>query len=118
MRLYRAMRTSRRDGQWRQIVSDLEEIAEENQWPENMATEMKYLCRHVVSGRLNFTQFRKQVLPLRSGAIQSNNRRVISTRMKSDGDFWGQNNVEIMLQLRYQVITNRWDERMESRCDR
>jgi hypothetical protein len=54
-------------------------------------------------------------IPLGSGAIESGIRRVINRRMKNNGMYWLEENAEIMLQLRCQVISERWDENMR-RC--
>jgi hypothetical protein len=73
---------------------------------------LNYLRRHGEAGRLSYVSFRRQGLPLGSGAIESSIRRVINLRLKSNAIFWRQENAEIMLQVRAQVMTDRWDERM------
>ena len=55
----------------------------------------------------------KQGLPLGSGAIESGIRRVINLRLKSNAIFWREPNAESMLQVRAQVISNRWDQRVQ-----
>jgi hypothetical protein len=110
MPLYRAMRTMLRNGQWKQVIDDLSDLAEDNQWPSTIATEIEYLRKHGESGRLSYVQFRKLGIPLGSGSIESSIRRVINNRMKSNGMFWLAENAETMLQLRCQVMSDRWDE--------
>ena len=110
MPLYRVMRTMIRNGQWRQVVDDLSDLAEDNQWPSTMATEIEYLRKHGEAGRLSYVHFRQQGIPLGSGSIESSIRRVINNRMKSNGMFWLAENAETMLQLRCQVMSERWDE--------
>jgi hypothetical protein len=110
MPLYRVMRTMLRNGQWKQVVDDLSQLAEDNQWPSTIATEIEYLRKHGEAGRLSYVHFRKLGIPLGSGSIESSIRRVVNNRMKSNGMFWLAENAETMLQLRCQVMSDRWDE--------
>ena len=114
MCLYRTYRQSLRNGHWRQVVDELSDLAAER--PENAAlqTEIEYLRKHGEAGRMSYTYFRSIGIPLGSGAIESSIRRVLNQRLKSNGMFWREDNAEIMLQLRSQVLTGRWDERLES----
>ena len=50
--------------------------------------------------------------PLGSGAIESATRRVINLRLKGNGIYWREENVEGMLVLRAAVLTGRWAEVM------
>jgi hypothetical protein len=59
---------------------------------------------------MNYDRFTKDGIPRGSGAIESSIRRVINLRMKNNGMFCAQENAEIMLQLRAQVISQRWDD--------
>ena len=70
--------------------------------------------KHGEAGRLQYPTFRKLGLPLGSGAIESSIRRVINLRLKSNGMFWREEHAEEMLQVRAQVISKRWDERMKA----
>jgi len=76
-------------------------------------TEIAYLRKHGEAGRLKYTYFRSLGLPIGSGAMASSIRRVINLRLKGNGIFWREENAEAMLQVRAQVITNRWDERLK-----
>jgi hypothetical protein len=49
---------------------------------------------------------------LGSGAIESSIRRVVNLRLKGNSIYWREENAEAMLQIRAQVLTNRWDERL------
>lgn len=80
---------------------------------EKLLTEIAYLRKHGQAGRLSYAHFRKLGLPLGSGAIESSIRRVINLRLKSNGMFWGDPQAETMLQVRAQVISNRWDQRLQ-----
>lgn len=110
--LYRELRTALRNGHWRRVVEQLTELADEQ--PDNavIRTEIAYLTKHGEAGRLKYPTFRAAGLPLGSGAIESGVRRVINLRLKGNGIFWDEANAEAMLQLRAQVITGRWDERV------
>ena len=111
MPLYRDLRSRLRNGQWRYVVNELQQFADDD--PDNAAlkTELNYLRKHGEAGRLNYTHFRSLGLPLGSGAVESSIRRVINLRLKGNGIFWREAHAEEMLQLRALVITNRWDTR-------
>ena len=112
--LYRAHRLLLRNGHWRQVVDELNELAAER--PENPAlqAEIEYLRKHGEAGRLSYVHFRSLGIPIGSGAIESSIRRVINLRIKGNSIFWLEDNAETMLQLRCQVISGRWDERLRS----
>jgi hypothetical protein len=110
--LYREHRTLLRNGQWRRVVEELSSLQRVGETNRELQTELAYLRRHGEAGRLSYVSFRRQGLPLGSGAIESSIRRVINLRLKSNAMFWRQENAEIMLQVRSQVMTDRWDERM------
>ena len=110
MPLYRELRTQLRNGQWREVVSQLEDLLAGYPECEGMATEIAYLRKHGEAGRLEYARFRELGLPLGSGAIESSIRRVINLRLKSNGTFWLKEHAESMLQLRALVISGRWDE--------
>lgn len=113
MPLYREHRTLLRNGQWRRVVDELTELAQDDPENEKVQTEIAYLRKHGEAGRLKYPHFRSSGLPLGSGAIESSIRRVINLRLKGNGIFWREDNAEAMLQVRAQVITNRWDERLK-----
>lgn len=112
---YRDHRTMLRNGQWRRVVEELTELAEMDPENEKIHTEIAYLTKHGEAGRLKYPTFRARCLPLGSGAIESSIRRVINLRLKGNGIFWCEENAEEMLQVRAQVITDRWDERMKAK---
>ena len=112
MPLYREHRTLLRNGQWRRVVEELTEIAAEEPQDSKVWTEINYLQKHGEAGRLKYPTFKGLGLPLGSGAIESNIRRVINMRMKGNSIYWREDRGEAMLQIRAQVLTNRWDERL------
>jgi hypothetical protein len=114
--LYREHRTLLRNGQWRRVVEELRELAE-NWGNDKMETEIAYLNKHGEAGRLSYPHFRKLGVPIGSGAIESGIRRVINLRLKSNAIFWREPNAESMLQVRAQVISNRWDQRIQEMRD-
>jgi hypothetical protein len=109
---YREHRTLLRNGQWRRVVEELTELAELAPVDGQVHTEIAYLQKHGEAGRLKYPYFRSLGLPIGSGAIESSIRRVINLRLKGNGVFWREQNAEAMLQVRAQVITDRWDERL------
>jgi len=117
MPMYREHRTLLRNGQWRRVVEELTELADLNAEltaeNEKVRTEIEYLRKHGEAGRLQYPTFRKMGLPLGSGAIESSIRRVINLRLKNNGMFWREEHAEEMLQVRAQVISRRWDERVK-----
>jgi hypothetical protein len=114
MPLYREHRTLLRNGQWRRVVEELTGLAELDGENEKARTEIAYLRKHGEAGRLQYPTFRKLGLPLGSGAIESGIRRVINLRLKNNGMFWRAEHAEQMLQVRAQVISKRWDERVKA----
>ena len=120
MPLYRAHRSQLRNGQWRQVVEELTELAElanRDHGNKALETEVAYLRKHGEAGRLKYPHFRSLGLPLGSGAIESSIRRVINLRLKGNGIFWREENAEAMLQVRSQVISERWDDRIKQMRD-
>lgn len=109
---YRDLRTRLRNGQWRYVVKELQQHADANPDNLDLVTEIAYLTKHGEAGRLSYLEFKRQGLPLGSGAIESSIRRVINMRLKNNGTFWREENAESMLQLRALVISDRWDERV------
>ena len=114
MPLYREHRTLLRNGQWRRVVEELAGLAEIDPENEDVGTPIAYLRKHGEAGRLQYPTFRKLGLPLGSGAIESGIRRVINLRLKNNGMFWREEHAEEMLQVRAQVISKRWDERVKA----
>ena len=112
MPLYREHRTLLRNGQWRRVVEELSSLQNIAKPIKELETEIAYLHRHGEAGHLSYVSFRRQGLPCGSGAIESSIRRVINLRLKSNAMFWKRENAELMLQVRSQVVTDRWDAQM------
>ena len=112
--LYRQHRTLLRNGQWRRVVEELTDLADQTPPDAKIWTEIAYLQKHGDAGRLKYPTFRKQGLPLGSGAIESGIRRVINLRLKGNSIYWREPAAESMLQIRAQVLTDRWDDRMKT----
>jgi hypothetical protein len=112
MPLYLEHRSLIRNGQWRRVVAELSELQQEESPIAELETEIAYLRRHGEAGRLSYVSFRSKGLPCGSGAIESGIRRVINLRLKSNAMFWKSDNAESMLQVRSQVVPDRWDGSM------
>ena len=110
--LYREHRTLLRNGQWRRVVEELTDLAAGAAEDAQVWTEIAYLQRHGEAGRLKYPTFRQLGVPLGSGAIESNIRRVVNLRLKGNAIYWREETAEAMLQTRSQVLTNRWDKRL------
>jgi hypothetical protein len=80
---------------------------------EDVATELRYLEKHYFAGHMDYAQFRRQGIPLGSGAIESAIRRVVNLRLKGCGLLWCEENAEGMMLLRANVLTGRWEESQE-----
>lgn len=113
MPLYRQHRSLLRNGQWRRVVEELSDLADDEPDNEKLRTEIAYLRKHGEAGRLSYAHYRGAGLPLGSGAIESSIRRVINLRLKGNGMFWGERPAEMMLQVRAQVLSDRWDQRLQ-----
>jgi hypothetical protein len=110
--LYREHRTLLRNGQWRRVVEELSGLAEDEAKDAQVWTEIAYLRKHGEAGRLKYPTFRSLGVPLGSGAIESSIRRVVNLRLKGNAIYWREEGAEAMLQVRAQVVTGRWDERL------
>ena len=107
--LYLEMRKQLRQGRWRRLVEDLQDLAESEEEDSEIHREIAYLRRHGEAGRLRYPTFRSRGLPLGSGAIESGIRRVINLRLKGNGIFWLEANAEAMLAVRATVLCDGWD---------
>ena len=110
--LYREHRTLLRNGQWRRVVEELTSLAHGEPADATVWTEIGYLHKHGTAGRLAYPHFRALGLPLGSGAIESSIRRVVNLRLKGNAIYWREDNAEALLQIRAQVLTNRWDDQL------
>jgi hypothetical protein len=62
---------------------------------------------------LKYDTFKRKRLALGSGAVESAIRRVINMRVKSPSMFWDEDTAEVMIHMRSQLLSNRWDEMMD-----
>jgi hypothetical protein len=109
-RLYRQMRRWLRRGWPGLLVRELEKRGAARAWPEALTQPLGYLTKHLEAGHLAYGQFRRQGLPLGSGAVESAIRRVINLRLKGPGLMWLGANAEGALVLRAAAVTGRWEE--------
>ncbi len=108
--LYRKLRRWLRRGWPGWVVRELERWGEARGWPEALAQPMGYLTKHMEAGHLAYGQFRRQGLPLGSGAVESAIRRVINLRLKGPGLMWLRENAEGALVIRAAAVTGRWEQ--------
>jgi hypothetical protein len=109
-RLYRKMRRWLRRGWPGLVVRELEKRGAARGWPAALTQPLGYLTKHLAAGHLAYGQFRRQGLPLGSGAVESAIRRVINLRLKGPGLMWLGANAEGALVLRAAAVTGRWEE--------
>lgn len=74
--------------------------------------ERKTLAEYFVTHkeRMRYKTFREAKLPIGSGAVESCVRRLVNLRFKGNGIFWTPENAEGVLQLRAQLLSERWNE--------
>lgn len=92
------------------VVRELEKRGEARGWPEALTQPLGYLTKHRAAGHRAYGPFRRQGLPLGSGAVESAIRRVINLRLKGPGLMWLAENAEGALVLRAAAVTERWEE--------
>ena len=76
-----------------------------------MWVAIEYLNKHEPHLRSDWFGYRGR--PLGSGAVESAIRRVINLRLKGNGIYWREEDVEAMLVLRAAALTGRWEETMK-----
>lgn len=74
--------------------------------------ERRSLARYFLTHkeRMRYRTFREAKLPIGSGAVESCVRRLVNLRLKGNGIFWTLENAESVLQLRAQLLSDRWNE--------
>jgi hypothetical protein len=108
---YRTLRHQLRAGRSREVVATLRRLAQAQPFDSGVWVEIEYLEKHEAHLRYDWFGYRSR--PLGSGAIESAIRRVINLRLKGNGIYWREENVETMLVLRAAALTGRWQETME-----
>jgi hypothetical protein len=92
------------------VIRELQMSGAARGWPTALTQPLGYLTKHLKAGHLAYGQFRRQGLPLGSGAVESAIRRVINLRLKGPGLMWLAENAEGALVLRATAVTGRWEE--------
>ena len=75
---------------------------------KEIAKHRDYFVRN--HDRMQYAAFKKQHLPLGSGAVESAVRRVVNQRLKACGTFWLEDSAEGMLLLRSYLKCGRFDD--------
>jgi hypothetical protein len=110
--LFRRLKRWLRRGWPGQVVAELERLGAAAGWPDTLAQPLAYLRKHMTARHLDYANYRRQGLPLGSGAVESAIRRVVNLRLKGPGLMWLAKNAEAALVLRAAAISSRWDETM------
>lgn len=109
-RLFKKLRKWLRLGWCGWVVGELERQGEKRGRPAALVQPLAYLSKHMEAGHLDYGRYRRQGLPLGSGAVESAIRRVINLRLKGPGLMWREENAEAALALRAAAVTGRWEE--------
>lgn len=107
---YGQLRGWLRAGQWRRVTNKLMEWGEVLPGDSEYWTHVWYLQRHGEAGHMRYAVFRRNGIPLGSGAIESAIRRVVNLRLKSNGMLWREENAEAAMVLRAAALCDRWEE--------
>jgi len=108
---YRALRHQLRAGRSREVVATLRRMAQAQPFDSAVWVEIEFLDKHEAHLRYDWFGYRGR--PSGSGAVESAIRRVVNLRLKGNGIYWREENVEAMLVLRAAALTGRWEEMME-----
>jgi hypothetical protein len=74
-------------------------------------TWLNYFINHGLKHRrMDYSQSRRQKMPIGSGAIESAIRRVVNLRVKSNSTYWLRENAETMIRLRAWLKAGRAEE--------
>lgn len=115
--LFVGYRTQLRNGEWQAVVDAIQRHLQDRGTNTNVPLvecEIRYLLKHGEGGHLNYPLYKLMGVPLGSGNIESSIRRVINLRLKGNGINWLAENAEAMLQLRCQLLSDRWDESIKA----
>jgi len=96
-------------GRVERILVDMESLPTSGEdAADALARECNYFRSRIPMMR--YDAFRKQGLPIGTGAVESAIRRIVNLRMKNPGTFWKPENAERMLFLRCRAKSGRWHE--------
>jgi hypothetical protein len=109
---YQELRRQLCAGRSRDVVATLRALAQGQPEDSGVWVEIEFLHKHEPHMRYDWLKYRGR--PSGSGAIESAMRRVINLRLKGNGIYWREENVEGMLVLRAAVLTGRWQEMMRA----
>ncbi|MBW1671733.1 MAG: hypothetical protein JRJ40_10115 [Deltaproteobacteria bacterium] len=105
-RLYRDLRSFLSQGQIQKVIQQIRcRMPYKNSLPD-VEKELRYFERY--QDHMRYRYFRRQKVPIGSGAIESAIRRVINLRLKAPGTFWKEDTAEVFLYLRSQLVSGKW----------
>lgn len=91
-----------------QVMSELEQMAEDAGKPEAMQEHVRYLRKRMA--QMDYPAFQQAGWPIGSGIVESGNKLVMQARLKGAGMHWKPEQVNPMLALRMGLCNERWDE--------
>lgn len=96
-------------GRIEQILFDMESLPTKGEEArEDLARECRYFRKR--KEKMRYSTFRRQGIPIGTGAVESAVRRIVNLRMKGPGIFWKPENAERLLYLRCRLKAGRWRE--------
>jgi hypothetical protein len=104
---FHRMRQLLRDGRVNEVVEEAGKLTLAPTKGDGPADPLGYFIEH--AHRMRYTEYRDRGVPLGSGAVESAVRRIVNLRLKSNGSFWDVRNAEVVLHLRAQLLSGRWD---------
>ncbi len=112
-RRYGQLRGWLRAGQVQRVIDQLAQWGRRLPADSDYWTQLAYLEKHSLAGRMAYTSFRRRGVPIGSGAIESAIRRVVNLRLKGNGITWYEQNAEAVLVLRASALSGRWETTLE-----
>jgi len=109
-RWVRRAETALHKGQTDRVVAMIDELVVGRR-ARQLTKHREYFVRN--QARMQYAAFKRQHLPLGSGAVESAIRRVVNQRMKACGSFWLEQNAEGMLLLRSYLKCGRFDDLLD-----
>jgi hypothetical protein len=113
-RQYRKLRKWLLGGKAWEMIRELQTLGEKHGVLPAMETDLAYLKKHEDNCRMDYARYRRQGLPIGSGAVESAIRRVINLRVKGPGLLWYEQNAEGMILIRAAALTGRWQELVQN----
>jgi len=94
-------------GRIEELLAHINELAAGRRAAE-VRSAMDYFVKNET--RMRYDRFKRDGLPIGSGAVESGIRRVVNQRLKGNSIYWLEDHAEAVLHLRAQLKAGRWDD--------